>query len=259
MEINEEKLNECVKCCKGYFKILAGALLVVLIVFVGAKAKNEIENKAKVSDTIHTISVSGDGKIYAKPDIGQISLGVTNEAKTVAEAQKQSTDAINKIVDFLKGAGVEDKDISTTNYNINPVYDYTKNGQVLRGYQVSQNIQVKIRDLTKSGNIIAGAAENGANVAGGLNFTIDDPDALKAEAQKQAIDKAEAKAKELASNLGVKLGKLINFSESGYIPPIYYAKSAEAMGMGGGSTAPSIPTGENEITSTVSLTYEIDD
>ena len=254
--MDEEKINEHLKCCKNYFKILIGVLLVVLIIFIGAKAKNEIRNEMKISESQRTITVSADGKVFAKPDIGQISLGVNNEAKTVSEAQKQSTSAINKIMDFLKKSGVEDKDIKTTNYIIYPVYDYTERKQTLRGYSVSQNIEVKIRDLTKSGDIIAGAADSGANIVGGLNFTIDDPDALKAEAQKQAIEKARAKAKELASNLGVRLSKLINFSENGYMPPIYYAKS-EALGMGGGSATPSIPTGENEITSTVSLTYEI--
>lgn len=255
--MDEEKLNEHLKCCKNYFKILVGLLLVVLIVFVGAKAKNEIKNETKIVEYQRTITVSADGKVFAKPDIGQISLSVTREAKTVSEAQKQSAEAINKVVAFLKGAGIDDKDIKTTNYNIYPKYDYYKGKQTFIGYEVSQSLEIKIRNLEKSGDIIAGATDNGANIVGGLNFTIDDPDALKAEAQKQAIEKARTKAKDLASNLGVKLGKLMNFSENGYIPPIYYTKSAEALGMGGGPVSPEIPTGENEITSVVSLTYEI--
>lgn len=248
------------ECCESFhkhiFKIPIVLLLLVLIVFVGAKAKNEIKNETKIAEYQRTITVSADGKVFAKPDIGQISLSVTREAKTVSEAQKQSAEAMNKVVAFLKGAGIDDKDIKTTNYNIYPKYDYYKGKQTFLGYEVSQSLEIKIRNLEKSGDIIAGATDNGANIVGGLNFTIDDPNALKAEAQKQAIEKAEAKAKELASNLGVRLGKLMNFSENGYVPPIYYAKS-EALGMGGGSVAPSIPTGENEITSTVSLTYEI--
>ena len=249
------------ECCEGFhkyiFKIPIILLLLVLIVFIGAKAKNEIRNETKIIESQRTITVSADGKVFAKPDIGQISLSVTHEAKTVSEAQKKSTEAINKIMTFLKSAGIEDKDIKTTNYNIYPKYDYYKGKQVFIGYEVSQSLQIKIRNLEKSGNIIAGATDNGANIAGGLNFTIDDPDALKAEAQKQAIEKARTKVKDLVFKLGVRLGELINFSENGYIPPIYYAKSAEALGIGGGSVSPEIPTGENEITSFVSLTYEI--
>lgn len=244
---------------KGCIKLLFALFLIVLIVFIGAKAKNEIQNQANVMENVsqRTITVSGEGKIFAKPDIGKISLGVTNEAKTVSEAQNQSTEAINKIMAFLKSAGIEEKDVKTTNYYISPVYDYTEHKQILRGYQVSQNLKVKIRDLAKSGDIIAGAADNGANIIGGLSFTIDEPDALKAEARKQAIEKAKEKAENLAVDLGVNLGKLINFSESGgELPRIYYS---EALEKGGAvpSAAPEIPTGENEITVDVSLTYEI--
>ncbi len=258
--MNEENFGEKMKCCgKGHLKILVGLLLIALIIFVGAKAKNEIGGVSKITDSQHTITVSADGKVLAKPNIGEISLGVTNESKTVAEAQKQSTDAMNKIVAFLKSAGVEDKDIKTTNYNITPAYDYDYHTgkQTLRGYSVSQNLDIKIRDLAKSGDIIADVADNGANIVGGLSFTIDEPDTLKAEAQKQAIEKAKQKAKDLAEKLGVRLGKLMNFSENGYVPPIYYSKSAEVLGMGGDASVPSVPVGENEITSTVSLTYEI--
>ncbi len=256
--MDEQKINEYMTCCKSSVKILIGGLLVVLIVFIGAKAVNEIRNEGKtVQDTINTITVSAEGKIFAKPDIGQISLGVANEAKTVAEAQNKSTEAVNKIMNFLKSAGVEEKDIKTTNYSINPVYDYTERKQTLRGYSVSQNLEVKIRDLAKSGEIISGAAAAGANLIGGLNFTIDDSDALKDEARNLAIEKTKAKASKLAEELKVKLGKLVSFNENGGYP-IYYDKSM-ALGLGGGEgvPAPSIPTGENEIIVNVILTYKI--
>jgi hypothetical protein len=249
------------ECCEAFhkyiFKIPIILLLLVLIVFIGGKTKNEIQNRAKGVENVsqRTITVSADGKVFAKPNIGEINLGVTNEAKTVSEAQKLSTKAINKTVAFLKSLGVAEKDIKTVGYYINPVYDYYKGKQTLRGYEVGQKLGVKIRDLSKSGNIIAGAAENGSNITGGLNFTIDDPDALKVEARKQAIVKAKVKAEKLASDLGVKIGKLINFSENGEgVPRLYYA---ETLGAGAAPAVPEIPTGENEITVSVNLTYEI--
>lgn len=255
--MDEQKIEEKIKCCKNSVKILIGGLLVVLIAFIGAKAINEIRNEGKtVQDTVNTITISAEGKIYAKPDIGQINLGVTNEAKTVSEAQTKSTEAINKIMAFLKSSAIEDKDIKTTNYSITPVYDYTEHKQTLRGYSVTQNLEVKIRDLAKAGDIIGGAAENGANLVGGLNFTIDDLDSIKAHARQQAIEKAEAKALKLADELNIKLGKLLSFNENGGYP-VYYDKSMMALGLGAGETAPSIPTGENEITVNVSLTYKI--
>lgn len=244
-------------CHKTGLRILIGLVLIALILFLAAKTINEFRNEPNIVKNAPqaTITASGEGKIYAKPDIGEINVGVTNEAKTVAEAQTQSTNAINKIVAFLKSAGVEEKDIKTTNYNINPVYDYAKGKQVLRGYQVSQNLGVKIRNLEKSGDILAGATENGANIVGGINFTIDNPDSLKEQARSQAIAQAKDKAAKLAVQLGISLGKLINYSESGTQPPIFYAKSmAEGIG---GAPSPEIPTGENEIIVDVSITYEI--
>ncbi|OHA15225.1 MAG: hypothetical protein A3A10_00960 [Candidatus Tagabacteria bacterium RIFCSPLOWO2_01_FULL_42_9] len=238
-----------------YLKILLGAFLIVLIVFFGAKAKNEIENKGRTMENIPTISVGAEGRVFAKPDIGEIVLAVFHEAKTVSEAQKQSAETINKIMNFLRAAGVEEKDVKTTNYGINPQYDYIEGKQIFRGYQVSQNLQVKIRKLENSGNIISGAADNGANIVGGLNFTVDDPDLLKTEARGRAIEKAKAKAKKLAEDLNVKLGKLISFNESAYFPYPISSYKGEMMAVGG--VAPEIPTGENEITANVSLIYEI--
>jgi uncharacterized protein YggE len=255
--MDKEKFEERIMRHKMTSKLLIGLFLVVLIIYIGALAKNEIQNKAKGVENVSqkTITVSGEGKIYAKPDIGKITLGVTNEEKTVSEAQSKSTETINEIMAFLKSAGIEEKDIKTTNYSITPVYDYTERKQTLRGYSVSQNLEVKIRDLAKSGDIIAGAAGNGANLIGGLAFTIDEPDELEAEARTQAIEKAKKQAEKLAADLGVELGKLISFVESGGYP-VYYGKEM-ALGLGGETASPSVPTGENEIIVDVSLTYEI--
>ncbi len=250
--------KECCDEIKHHIKALACLLLLALIVFVGAKIKNEIKNEKVVKNVVQrVISVNGEGKIYAKADIAEINLGVTNEARAIAEAQNQSTTAINKIMSFLKSSGVLEKDIKTTNYSIYPVYDYIKGKQTLKGYQVSQNLDVKIRDLAKTGDIIAGAAENGANLVGSLSFTFDDPEALKAQARELAIKDAKEKAKKLASNLDIKLKGLINYSESSAGDTRVFF--SEALGKGGAASAPSpeIPAGENEITINVSLAYEI--
>lgn len=242
----------------NYFKVILSILLIALIVFLGAKAKNEITNRGSAIESINQriITVDGKGSLFAKPDIAEINLGVTNQAKTVADAQKQSTNAINKIFSFLKSAGIEEKDIKTTNYNIMPLYDYERGKQIFRGYEVSQNLLVKIRNLNNVGNILAGATDNGANLVGGLNFTIDNPDALKEQARRQAIENAKAKAKSLAVDLGIKLGRLISFNESGGAYPRIYMQ-AEALGKGGASIAPDVPSGENEIVVMINLTYEI--
>lgn len=244
---------------QGPFRVLAVLVLAALFLFLGASTWREIR-EVKTLAPQNVITVSGKGSIFAKPDIGNVSVSIVREKKTVAEAQREATDSANKVFDFLKSKGVEEKDIKTTNYSIYPKYNYTQDrGQVLLGYEVRQTFDVKIRKLEMVGDIIAGTTQAGANEVGGLTFTIDDPDELKAQAREDAIKDAKAKARELSKDLGVRLGRLVNFSESdGSIPPPIFYKT-EAFGRGGdvAVAAPPVPTGQNEIISNVTLIYEI--
>jgi uncharacterized protein len=216
------------------------------------------------------ISVSGTGEIYAKPDLGLIQLSVVTQKKTVAEAMAENTKSMNAVIAAVKSQGVADKDIKTTGFNISPQYEWQKvaclaypcpdGKNILIGYEVNQQIDLKVRALDKVGDIIQKSTTAGANQVGNLQFTIDDEDAVKKQAREQAITKAQAKAKELASQLGVRLVKIVSFTENGNNPyPMYDYASSKAIGMGGGeiSAAPSIQTGENKITVSVSITYEI--
>ncbi len=233
--------------------ILVGVLLAV---FLAAKSWETINDISKLDFQTPAISVTGEGKIFIKPDIGEVTLAVSSEAGTVEAAQKRATEVINKIFQTLKEKGVEEKDIKTVNYSINPQYDYSDGKQRLRGYQVSQSFKVKIRDLAKTGEIIASASQAGANQVGGLSFTTEDPTKLQAEARDKAIEDAKTKAKELAKKLGVRLGKVVGFSEFGGSGPIPYF-GFEKAGMGGAVASPEIPVGENEIRVNVSITYQI--
>jgi len=237
-------------------------LAIVMVIFIGAQAYNTVKSSEYIGKDImtnNTIMINATGEAFGKPDVAQVSVSVVKKAYTVLEAQKAHTESMNKVVQYLKDAGVEEKDIKTTNYNIYPQYDYIKDqGQVFRGYEVSQNLQVKIRNLDDVGEILGGVTNAGANQVGGINFVIDDEDALVAEARKQAIEKAKAKADQLVEDLDVKIVRLLSFSESGGAYPYY--KGYEVAGLGGDSMSapsPELPTGENQINVTVYLTYEI--
>ncbi|MHB8904323.1 MAG: SIMPL domain-containing protein, partial [Patescibacteria group bacterium] len=155
-------------------------------------------------------SVVGSGTVYAKADIANISVGLkTGVKKTAAEATKESTDKMNKIISELKKLSLEDKDIKTSNYNLSPVYNYTNDkGQELVGYEVTQTLTLKIRDLNKIGDIISKTTEQGANQIGNISFTIDDEFALKNQARELAITKAKEKAQLIAKQSGMKLGEI---------------------------------------------------
>jgi len=240
---------------KDILMALLGVFIIVLIFYFGVKSFNEMENRPGQQNTI---SVAGQGEVFAKPDIAQISLSVEKEAVSLIDAQKRATEAINEVIAFLKNSGIEDKDIKTTNYSIYPRYDYLqKMGRVLRGYVVNQTLEIKIRKIDEAGKILAGAIFAGANQVGGINFTVDDIEAIKRQARQEAINDAQTKAKQLAKDLGIKIVHLVNFSETGNngIVPVYM--KSETSGMGGGGEVPEVPSGENKITINVNLTYQI--
>src|SRR4030042_488312 len=271
--MNEQEiksLKESKKSLLIAFIVLLNVFLAVLIVSGTVDIQNKIKEGKYIGqeiETKNTITISDTGEIYTKPDLAITTLSVITEAKPVDEAMKENTEKMNKVINFVKGEGVEEKDLQTTNFNIYPRYEYREteifsyppsDKRVLVGYEATQSLQVKIRNMEKIGKIIEGATANGANQVGDLQFTVDTQDDLKDKARKQAIDKAKTKAETLASQLGVNLVRITNFSESAVLP--YYPidlKYAEvpAEGLGGG--APEIETGENKITVTVTITYEV--
>ncbi|KPJ55079.1 hypothetical protein AMJ47_01945 [Parcubacteria bacterium DG_72] len=231
----------------------------------------DIVNKIKQSKYIgqdaefkNTIAITDTGEVYAAPDLAVINLMVTNEAKTVGEAMAENTKRMNKVIEEMKSLGIEEKDLKTVSYNIYPRYEYEKDRfgnvygkRILAGYEIRQSLQVKIRNLENIGQVIEKGTAAGANDVGNLQFTIDNQDELKKQAREQAIDKARKKAEQMASQLNVRLGKVTSFSENFYVP--YYGAMDYAMekGIGGAGEVPDIQTGENKITVSVVITYEI--
>ena len=253
--------------------MLSGVLVVgVLVFFVG---EIFLQNKSINQQSNFQITVSGQGKVYAKPDVAVVSLGVTAQAKTVADVTKSNTEKMNAVIEAVKKLGVEDKDIETTNYSLNPVYDSyavpvsasssvpviypVRTGTTLTGYKLDQNVQVKIRDFTKISDILAQSTASGANLVGNLQFTIDNPEQFKEQAKAKAIAEAKKNAQNLEKDSGISLGKLINVYENYNYPEIYNSK---AVGMGGASMdsvapAPTIQPGQQEINVTINLTYQV--
>jgi len=242
-------------------------ILVIFFIFLTISTIADISNKIKQGRYIgsdaaakNTISVSDTGEVYVKPDLGIVSFTVKNESQTVAQAMAENSKKMNAVNEAVKKEGVEAKDLKTTNFNIYPRYDYPRDGQrILGGYEVTQSLEVKIRNLEKIGQIIEKATSAGANQLGDLNFIIDKEDEFKNQAREQAIKKAKAKAQSLAQQLGIKLLKINSFNENFYMPFYYSDYKMESMGIGGGgSVAPQIETGENKIAVTVNIIYEID-
>ena len=245
-------------------------------VLVGAIVVSEIKGYRFIGGGVsasNTISVSGEGEVFAPPDIANISFTVRESAQKVSDAQDKVSVKVKAALAGVRKLSVADKDIKTENYSSYPKYEWQQKSimcittpcpqppgkQVIVGYEVSQTVTIKVRDLEKVNALVDGLAKAGVTEMQGPSFAIDDEDGLKAEARKIAIDKARAKAEVLAKDLGVSLVRIVSFSEGGYYP--MYARTMSASmekGVGGGGVvAPEIPKGENKITSSVTVTYEI--
>ncbi|KKT56845.1 MAG: hypothetical protein UW81_C0020G0009 [Candidatus Giovannonibacteria bacterium GW2011_GWC2_44_9] len=230
--------------------------LALASVFMAVKINGEWRGYGRTIPP-NTIMVSGEGKVLVKPDIAVVNIGVIKEDADLGKVQQNTAEIMGQLAKFLKENKVDEKDIKTTSYSISPRYDYKEGEQKLRGYEVFQNLEVKIRDLGKVGAVLSGAAARGANQVGSLTFSVDDPKKAKEEARAIAIKDAREKAGRLSADLGVSLKKIVNYGESGGGgPQPIYAQADFGFGKGGGFPVPA-PSGENEIIITVNLTYEI--
>jgi uncharacterized protein YggE len=245
------------------FALLLGILIVYLIVFFAFAIKNEaIQSNAigKAPAERKTISFDGTGKVVGTPDIATADLGMTTQDKDVQTALKNNNQKINDLIAKLKQVGIPAADIQTSQFNVSPNYDYSNNRQTITGYTASQSVTVKVRNLDLVSSVLDTVGAVGANQVSGLNFTIDNPEQLQAQAREKAIADAVSKASVLETQLGIKLTRVVNFSESngGVTPLPYY--SMKDMAVGGAaptSVAPSIQTGSQDIVSNVTLTFEI--
>ena len=239
--------------------------------YVGAYAKS-IE-----PSSFRSFSVYGEGKATTIPDIAEFSFSIITEGgKDLGKLQSENTAKANGTIAFLKSNGVEEKDIRTSGYSVEPRYQYFECGPrilppggvsslepcpppEITGYTVRQSVSVKVRDFSVAGDLLSGVVKEGANSVSGLSFRVDDPEKSRAEAREKAIGKARTKAEAIAKAGGFKVGRLLNLDEGGSPIPIF-----DQYGMGGGafeksapSAAPIIEPGSQEISVTINLRYEI--
>ncbi len=205
------------------------------------------------------ITVEGEGKALITPDLAIVNLGVTTDAKTSAQVVADNTKKMNAVITTLKDLGIDEKNIQTTNYNLSPKYDYTpERGSFEDGYTISQNLQVRVKEFEKLGDILAKTTEAGANTVGGINFTLENKDKVKQEAREEAIAKAKESAKQISEVTGLKFGRIIGFYEYFENPGYFegYGAAEKSISLDA-SSPPMIEPGQEEMTLKVSLTYRV--
>ncbi|MBI3619356.1 SIMPL domain-containing protein [Candidatus Peregrinibacteria bacterium] len=208
--------------------------------------------------TVPTIVVSGEGKAFSVPDIAQASFGVQTDTMASAKIAMDSLQKrMNAVLDATKNAGIAEKDIQTQQFSLSPSYDWNNGTQTLKGYQASETFVVKIRNLDAVGDVLTAATNAGANQAGNVEFTLDNPEATAAKAREDAIAQAKTKAQHLASDLGMHLGRVRAFSEGQAPTPVPLRMMAMDAGVAAEKSLP-VPAGEQEVQSQVTITYELE-
>ncbi len=224
------------------------------------------------------LSVVGEGKVEVVPDTAYVEAGITvSRAATAELAKEQMSKVNNAIIAALKDLGIKKEDIKTSNFSIYPEYEYgdlpvmpmTESSSAgsepavisnprsrIAGYSGNASVSVKIRKTDQASQVIERVTAAGANQVSGARFTVDNPERFREEARNKAIANAKEQAEKLSKSLGIRLGRVTNFIESGDTNP-YYARGGVAMSADAKeSTPPTIEEGTQTITSTVTLFFE---
>ncbi|MFH1186987.1 MAG: SIMPL domain-containing protein [Candidatus Levyibacteriota bacterium] len=240
-------------------------LFTIIFIFLGLILYTRIVGPIPFSvNSIQTtknsfFATEGTGKATAAPDIAVVNIGVTQTSSSVVDTQDKVNKKVSSIINELKKLGMKEKDIKTTNYSVYPNYDFNGN-QRITGYNVTQNLEVKVKPIEKINKVIDTATANGANISGGAQFSFSDElkEKLEKEAREEAVKKAKQKAEGLAKAAGIRLGKIVDISEQGLSQyPIPLVGRGGAIEETDRKEPTNITPGENTVSVTVSLSYEI--
>ena len=205
-----------------------------------------------------TITISGQGEAKAAPDEAMLSAGVTTDARTASAALAANTRAMNGVFETLRKAGIAEKDMQTSGFSVQPQYSNDKSPQRITGYEVSNNVNVTVENLSSLGATLDALVSSGANNIGDIAFGFRDSKELMQKARAAAVADAIARAETIAKAAGVTLGPITSISESGgnFDAPRPLYRALGAMAMAASNPAP-VATGQESLSDSVSITWEI--
>lgn len=207
-----------------------------------------------------TITVNGQGSASSPPDMATISAGVTSLGKTAKQALANNTQAMQVVLRTLQEKGVAEKDTQTAGFQVYPEYDRVPSPQAttkvnqITGYRVSNTVQVKVRELSRLGEILDSLVQSGSNQISGVQFGIADSEAITNDARRDAVNDARKRAELYAAATGTRVGNVISISEQAIQAPQPMMMRAAAMEMG----AVPVARGEQEVTASVNIMYALE-
>ncbi|MGL4395749.1 MAG: SIMPL domain-containing protein [Hyphomicrobium sp.] len=241
----------------GSMRASSFATLAMCAAVAGALATSATPARSEDKAMERTITVSATGSVMAAPDMAQMSAGVASDAPTAREALAKNTAAMSKVIAELKAKGIEAKDIQTSQFHVEPVYVYGKEGQPPRvtGYRVNNQVSVRVRDLAKFGDVLDHLVAVGANQVNAMSFDVSTADVLKDEARKLAVANARRRAELLAAAAGAELGAVMQIAEDAAVFQPVRKFSARAA-MAEGAPVP-VEAGESELEARVTVTWAL--
>ena len=208
-----------------------------------------------------TLTLSAEAEVQAAPDVADIGAGVMTQAAEAQAALAANSAQMTRVIAALRKAGIADRDIQTSGLNLQPQYRYEQNQPpALIGFQATNRVQVRLRDLKGSGKVIDTLVTEGANQIDGPNFRIDKPEPLLDKARAEAVRKARTRAELYAQAAGLKVARISSISEGfQQRPPLPMPRmaSADAIEVSASRAAPPVAPGEVGLVATVTMTFEL--
>ena len=213
----------------------------------------------RAAELVPSITVIGTGEVQSKPDLAQINVGVVTQDESASAALEQNTEKMQDLMEELSRLGIDEKDIRTTNFNVGPTYSHDPQGRrppEIEGYQVSNQVQIKVRKLSALGRVLDDLISRGANQVNGISFSLADSTNTMDDARRKAMADARRKAELYAKAARVELGQPLLIQEQGsrsVLPPIPYARMAAME-----SDAVPVSPGELTTSAQITVTYKIE-
>lgn len=245
--------------------VFLGLVVVLAFVFATTRyvAAQESTTVTTSSPSPTTLTVTGQGTVVVEPDTASVSFGVTTEDETLATAQTEATATMTAILAAVTDAGVAERDVQTVDFSVSINYDYDDDGNVtsILGYQVSNTVNVTVRQLDALGGILDAVVAQGANNVYGVSFFVNDTTAAASQARIAAVEDAMAKANDIASAAGLKVSRVVSIDEQATAPPtpVDYYPAAEMDDSATGSAMPvPVQAGSTDIMATVYMVFELE-
>jgi len=238
----------------------AGALGALIVAIAALSVRSGPVSGAPAAGTeppVHSITVSASGKVTVVPDVARVNVGVTLSKPTVKAAREAGAKAMTDIIAAVKALGIDEKDIRTTNVSLYPQYSNGSPAKVV-GYQISEQIQVTVRDLDKAGDVVDVATAKGATDVSGISFELADPAKAQDEARAAAVTAARASAQAMATAGKVSLGAVISITDASPASPIYYGGYMDSKAAGAPEVATPVQPGTQDMNAMVTVVFEID-